>query len=102
MLDPHFNPVIRVRGLRTRGHAEPVETVIKALGHAGEYGAVWAGIGAVGASIDHRRRAGVRQRGPPGSSANNNNAPAGSPERRATTTGSWRSPVSAERSDARS
>ena len=45
-----------LRFLRTRGHAEPVETVIKALGHAGEYGAVWAGIGAVGASIDHRRR----------------------------------------------
>jgi undecaprenyl-diphosphatase len=45
-----------LRLLRTRGHAEPVETVMKALGHAGEYGAVWAGIGAVGASIDHRRR----------------------------------------------
>jgi PAP2 superfamily len=45
-----------LRFLRTRGHAEPVETVIKALGHAGEYAAVWAGIGAVGASIDHRRR----------------------------------------------
>ena len=29
---------------------------MKALGHAGEFGAVWAGIGAVGASIDHRRR----------------------------------------------
>jgi undecaprenyl-diphosphatase len=45
-----------LRFLRTRGHAEPVETVMKALGHAGEFGAVWAGIGAVGASIDHRRR----------------------------------------------
>lgn len=29
---------------------------MKALGYAGEYGAVWAGIGAVGASIDYRRR----------------------------------------------
>src|SRR4029077_18503770 len=45
-----------LRFLRTRGHAEPAETVMKALGHAGEFGAVWAGIGAVGASIDHRRR----------------------------------------------
>jgi undecaprenyl-diphosphatase len=45
-----------LRFLRTRGHAEPVETVMKALGHAGEFGAVWAGVGAVGASIDHRRR----------------------------------------------
>jgi membrane-associated phospholipid phosphatase len=45
-----------LRMLRTRGHAEPVETVIKALGLAGEYGAVWAGVGAIGASIDHRRR----------------------------------------------
>jgi undecaprenyl-diphosphatase len=45
-----------LRLLRTRGHAEPVETVAKALGHAGEFGAVWAGIGAVGASVDERRR----------------------------------------------
>jgi len=45
-----------LRFLRTRGHGEPAETVMKALGHAGEFGAVWAGIGAVGASIDHRRR----------------------------------------------
>lgn len=45
-----------LRVLRTRGHAEPVETVVKALGLAGEYGAVWGGIGAIGASIDHRRR----------------------------------------------
>jgi membrane-associated phospholipid phosphatase len=42
--------------LRTRGHHEPVETMLKALGTAGEYGIVWAGIGAVGASIDERRR----------------------------------------------
>jgi membrane-associated phospholipid phosphatase len=45
-----------LRFLRTRGHAEPVETLAKALGHAGEYGAVWVGVGAVGASIDERRR----------------------------------------------
>jgi undecaprenyl-diphosphatase len=45
-----------LRFLRTRGHAEPVETVAKALGHAGEFGAVWAGIGVLGASVDERRR----------------------------------------------
>jgi membrane-associated phospholipid phosphatase len=45
-----------LRLLRTRGHAEPVETVAKALGHAGEYGAVWGVIGAVGASVDEHRR----------------------------------------------
>ena len=45
-----------LRILRTRGHAEPVETVVKALGMAGEYAAVWAGIGAVGATVDERRR----------------------------------------------
>ena len=39
-----------------RAHAEPIETIAKALGLAGEYGAVWAGIGAIGASIDERRR----------------------------------------------
>ena len=62
---PRRNPVLAALGdadqavlrfLRTRGHGEPVETVVKALGHAGEYGAVWAGIGAVGASVDERRR----------------------------------------------
>jgi membrane-associated phospholipid phosphatase len=45
-----------LRFLRTRGHAEPVETVAKALGLAGEYGAIWAGIGAVGGSVDPPRR----------------------------------------------
>lgn len=45
-----------LRFLRTRGHAEPVETMVRALGMAGEYAAVWAGIGAVGALIDERRR----------------------------------------------
>ena len=45
-----------LRFLRTRGHAEPVETAMKTLGMAGEFGAVWAGIGTVGASVDERRR----------------------------------------------
>jgi hypothetical protein len=42
--------------LRTRGHQEPMETVMKALGTCGEYGAVWVAAGAVGGSIDHKRR----------------------------------------------
>jgi len=59
------NPVLAALGdadqavlrlLRTRGHAEPVETAMKSLGMAGEYGAVWAGIGTVGATVDERRR----------------------------------------------
>lgn len=45
-----------LRLLRTRGHQEPVEVAMRALGMAGEYAAVWAGIGVVGASIDERRR----------------------------------------------
>jgi hypothetical protein len=45
-----------LRSLRTRGHREAIETLVQALGLAGEYGAVWAGIGAIGASIDERRR----------------------------------------------
>ena len=45
-----------LRFLRTRGHAEPVETLIKALGHSGELAAIWVGIGTAGASIDQRRR----------------------------------------------
>jgi membrane-associated phospholipid phosphatase len=45
-----------LRFLRTRGHAEPVETVMKALGLSGELAAIWVGIGAAGASIDERRR----------------------------------------------
>ena len=42
--------------LRTRGHAEPVETMMQAIGMCGEYAAVWAVAGAVGASIDDKRR----------------------------------------------
>ena len=45
-----------LRFLRTRGHQEPVETMMRAIGLCGEYGAVWAAAGAVGASIDHKRR----------------------------------------------
>ncbi len=45
-----------LRFLRTRGHAEPVETVMKALGHSGELASIWVAIGAAGASIDERRR----------------------------------------------
>jgi membrane-associated phospholipid phosphatase len=45
-----------LRLLRTRGHSEPVETAMKALGMAGEYAAIWIATGAVGASIDERRR----------------------------------------------
>ncbi|MGH2987305.1 MAG: hypothetical protein ACRDLO_11560, partial [Solirubrobacterales bacterium] len=33
-----------LRFLRTRGHAEPVETVMKALGVSGELAAIWVGI----------------------------------------------------------
>jgi hypothetical protein len=45
-----------LRLLRTRGHAEPVETTMRTLGMAGEYAAIWVVIGSIGASIDERRR----------------------------------------------
>ena len=45
-----------LRFLRTRGHGEPAETVMKALGVCGELAAIWVAIGAAGASIDERRR----------------------------------------------
>ena len=59
------HPVIRVlgdldqvvlRGLRTRGHQPPVESVMKGLGMLGEFAAVWAAIGAAGALADPARR----------------------------------------------
>lgn len=62
---PRRNPVLGALGdadqavlrfLRTRGHAEPVETMMQAIGLCGEYAAVWAVAGAVGASIDEKRR----------------------------------------------
>jgi membrane-associated phospholipid phosphatase len=45
-----------LRFLRTRGHQEPAETVMKALGVSGELASIWVAIGAAGASIDERRR----------------------------------------------
>ena len=45
-----------LRLLRTRGHSEPVETIMKALGLSGELASIWVAIGAAGASIDERRR----------------------------------------------
>jgi decaprenylphosphoryl-5-phosphoribose phosphatase len=45
-----------LRKLRTRGHSEEAESTMKALGTAGEYGAVWVVIGGVAAAIDGRRR----------------------------------------------
>lgn len=46
-----------LRGLRTRGHAAPVEGAMKALGLAGEYGAIWIALGLTGAAADPSRRA---------------------------------------------
>lgn len=45
-----------LRFLRTRGHWEPIEALMRALGLTGEFAAAWAVIGAIGASIDERRR----------------------------------------------
>jgi len=45
-----------LRLLRTRGHAPPIELPMKALGYAGEYGAVWMTIGASAAAADPARR----------------------------------------------
>jgi membrane-associated phospholipid phosphatase len=59
------NPLLRVlgdadqallRALRTRGHQPPVEALMRALGGAGEWGAAWAAIGAIGAAVDVERR----------------------------------------------
>ena len=45
-----------LRALRTRGHAPAVEVPMRALGLAGEYGAVWMAIGGAAAAADPRRR----------------------------------------------
>jgi undecaprenyl-diphosphatase len=45
-----------LRFLRTRGHRQPLQGVVKTLGMAGEYAAVWAAIGIAGAAVDERRR----------------------------------------------
>jgi undecaprenyl-diphosphatase len=42
--------------MRTRGHVEPVESGMRALGIVGEWGAVWAVIGLFGTARDARRR----------------------------------------------
>ena len=45
-----------LRELRTRGHAASAVATARALGRAGEHGAVWAAIGAAAAAADGRRR----------------------------------------------
>jgi membrane-associated phospholipid phosphatase len=45
-----------LRAVRTRYHAPPVEGAVKALGMAGEWGAVWVAIGVVAAAADGSRR----------------------------------------------
>ena len=45
-----------LRFLRTRGHPEPLETMMQAIGMCGEYGGIWIASGAIGASIDPKRR----------------------------------------------
>lgn len=45
-----------LRLLRTHGHAPPAEAAMRALGYAGEYGAVWIGIAAAAAAADPPRR----------------------------------------------
>jgi membrane-associated phospholipid phosphatase len=42
--------------LRTRGHVEPLESGMRALGIAGEWGAVWAVIGLFATALEARRR----------------------------------------------
>ena len=46
-----------LRGMRTRYHAPQVEEAVKALGRAGEWGAVWVAIGLGAATADPTRRA---------------------------------------------
>jgi undecaprenyl-diphosphatase len=45
-----------LRQLRTKGHAPAIEAPMRALGLAGEYGAIWMAIGAAGAATDRERR----------------------------------------------
>ena len=45
-----------LRALRTRAHGPLTETAMKGFGLAGEYGAVWIAVGALGAAADSRRR----------------------------------------------
>jgi membrane-associated phospholipid phosphatase len=46
-----------LRAMRTRYHAPQAENAMKALGMAGEWGAVWSVIGLAGAAVDRPRRA---------------------------------------------
>ncbi len=45
-----------LRALRTRGHDPLTESAFKALGHAGEYAAIWVAIGLAGAAADPGKR----------------------------------------------
>jgi len=45
-----------LRLARTRGHFGAADAVMRALGAAGEWGAVWAAIGLAGAAVDPARR----------------------------------------------
>jgi membrane-associated phospholipid phosphatase len=45
-----------LRQLRTRAHGEPLLSVMKGLGWAGEWGAVWVATGAAAAAADTERR----------------------------------------------
>ena len=45
-----------LRGMRTRAHEPRIEGAMKALGTAGEWGAVWGAIGLAAAAVDPPRR----------------------------------------------
>lgn len=45
-----------LKALRTRGHSPGVERSVLAFTRAGEHGALWQGLCAVGAALDRRRR----------------------------------------------
>ena len=57
-----LTPVLRrldnalLRTMRTRGHDPSVERGMRALGSAGEWGAIWVGVGLCAAALDRRRR----------------------------------------------
>jgi membrane-associated phospholipid phosphatase len=42
--------------MRTRGHFEPLERTMRAVGAAGEWASVWTALGVAGAATDSRRR----------------------------------------------
>jgi membrane-associated phospholipid phosphatase len=48
--------LIVLRALRTRGHSPGVERAVLAFTRAGEHGALWQALCAVGAVLDRRRR----------------------------------------------